>query len=384
MREPARLYPRFPRRSYRERRRLARQRRSSLLKLLPLLLLLLSPPLHSPADSRAGLPAPAAGFTPTAATPAATATETAPAVLAGGVVPPEDIAQNERRIQGEPGALPASTPVPTSPPRLLNPTAEQVGATLARPAAALSRDQPLNSLPQQPAPPTAVPGTVSVLPILMYHYVREVDAASDPTGYNLSVAPGQFAAQLDWLAEQGYTPIRMDQAIRCLHGEAGCPARPVALTFDDGYMDAYTTALPLLRQHGFVATFYIVSGFIGHEGYMGWHELEALRDAGMEIGAHSLTHPDLTMLEQAAAAVEIGQSRQQLADQLQVPITSFCYPAGKFTAATSMLVQEAGYTNATTTMQGADYSNAYLLPRLRIDNSIELDGFAWLVQTYTP
>jgi peptidoglycan/xylan/chitin deacetylase (PgdA/CDA1 family) len=218
----------------------------------------------------------------------------------------------------------------------------------------------------------------------MYHYVREVDAYRDPLGYKLSITPAAFAAQLDWLQQQGYTPVRMDTALRCLQGQPGCPARPVALTFDDGYADAYTTVLPLLQERGFVATFYIVTGFVGQAGYMDWEHLRALRDAGMEIGAHSRTHPDLTTLPPAQAYAEIADSRRQLAERLGIPITSFCYPAGKFTYATRAQVADIGFTNATTTLQGWDYSDAYLLPRLRIEGGGDLQSFAWLVQAHTP
>jgi peptidoglycan/xylan/chitin deacetylase (PgdA/CDA1 family) len=241
-----------------------------------------------------------------------------------------------------------------------------------------------NGFPLPPAGPTAVPGSLGNIPILMYHYVRQVDAAADPLGYRLSVTPAQFAAQLDWLDAQGYTPVRMDQAIACMQGAEGCPQRPVALTFDDGYMDAATHALPLLRERGFVATFYIVHGFVGQPGYMGWEELRTLRDAGMQIGAHSLNHLDLTTLAPGAAAAEIGASGEQLAAALDVPITSFCYPAGKFNSATRAQVAQAGYRSAVTTLQGRYTGDAYTLPRLRIEGTISLAGFAALVQSYAP
>lgn len=260
------------------------------------------------------------------------------------------------------------------------------------------RNDPAASAPQPTVPvatptaqirpaytgPTAVPGSVSRIPILMYHYIREVDPSADPVGYNLSVTPAQFATQLDWLASQGYTPVRMDEALRCLQGESGCPDRPVALTFDDGYADAYDNALPLLQMRGFVATFYIVSDFVGQPGYMGPDQLRALHTAGMELGAHSLNHLDLTTLSRDDAYTQIADSGRQIADLVGVPIISFCYPAGQFNDETRALVQEAGYTNAVTTIQSEDFSDPYTLPRLRIDSSIDLAGFEWLVQSSSP
>jgi peptidoglycan/xylan/chitin deacetylase (PgdA/CDA1 family) len=240
-----------------------------------------------------------------------------------------------------------------------------------------------------PAPPAATivtsarPPAGSFIPILMYHYVRSVDPAIDPLGYNLSVTEDQLADQLDWLARQGYTPIRMDTLAACLRGQQTCPKRAIALTFDDGYADAYTTTLPLLQQYGFVATFYIVSGFVGQAGYMNWDELRALHDAGMEIGAHSVTHSDLTLMSRDNAYAEIAGSGERLATALQIPIRSFCYPGGKFNATTAELAQLADYTSATTTLQTWDQSNRYSLPRIRIYGELTQMDFEWLVQSFT-
>ncbi|MCG8350951.1 MAG: polysaccharide deacetylase family protein [Chloroflexales bacterium] len=230
---------------------------------------------------------------------------------------------------------------------------------------------------------SARPPAGSFIPILMYHYVRSVESAIDPLGYNLSVTADQLADQLDWLARQGYTPIRMDKLADCLSGAQTCPKRAIALTFDDGYADAYTTALPLLQKYGFVATFYIVSGFVGQAGYMNWDELRALHNAGMEIGAHSITHSDLTLMNRANAYAEIAGSGERLAAALQIPIRSFCYPGGKFNATTAELAQLADYASATTTLQTWDQRNRYSLPRIRIYGELTQMDFEWLVQSFT-
>jgi peptidoglycan/xylan/chitin deacetylase (PgdA/CDA1 family) len=237
-----------------------------------------------------------------------------------------------------------------------------------------------------PVPPfTPLPaGERRYIPILMYHYVRTVDRNADPLGYNLSVTPEQFAVQLAWLAENGYETVRMDAAAACMRGEAACPARAVALTFDDGYMDAYTAALPLLQERGFVATFYIVSGFVGRTGYMGWDELRAMRDAGMEIGSHTVNHPDLTSLSSAAAQREIAQARATLMTELELPILSFCYPLGRFNTALANIVREAGYTSATTTIQSGPQDNLFTLPRLRVSGGMSLSSFAAMIQAVLP
>ena len=230
----------------------------------------------------------------------------------------------------------------------------------------------------------AASGQRPYVPVVMYHYVRTVDAGVDPLGYNLSVTPEQFSTQLNWLHSAGYETVRMTTLAACLRGEGACPARAVALTFDDGYLDAYTTVMPILQQYGFTATFYIVNSFVGQPEYMNWDEIRALQRAGMEIGAHSLTHLDLTTLDLDMLRTEVAQSRVLIAAELGVPVVSFCYPAGRFNDTVVAVTGEAGYTSATTTIPDGPQDNPLTLPRLRISGSVDLEGFRWMVQTYLP
>jgi peptidoglycan/xylan/chitin deacetylase (PgdA/CDA1 family) len=231
----------------------------------------------------------------------------------------------------------------------------------------------------------AVPtGERHYIPILMYHYVRYVDAGADPLGFNLSVTPDQLDAQLGWLRASGYEAVRMDAVAACVRGIGPCPARGVALTFDDGYMDAYTAALPILQRHGYTATFYIVSGFVGQPGYMGWEEIRALRDAGMEIGAHSVTHPDLTSLGLEDLRLQVGESGAAIAAALGQPVESFCYPAGRFSPTVAAVVAEAGFSSATTTSPDGPQGDPFTLPRLRISGGLSHEGFQWMVAAVLP
>lgn len=259
-----------------------------------------------------------------------------------------------------PAPTPTITPIPLAP----------IGAP----------DQPLPTLfPTQPsAPAPESGGQATLVPILMYHYIRTVDAAADPLGYNLSVTPENFEQQIAWIQQQGYSGVTMAVAQRCMRG-GGCPARAIALTFDDGYEDAYTAALPILQRYGMRATFYIVNSFVGQPGYMTWEQLALLRDAGMEIGAHSVSHLNLTTLDQASAADEIGRSKADLESRLGVSVASFCYPAGFYDANIEALVAAAGYANATTTRWDADYSDVLALPRRRVAGDTTLDGFVGIV-----
>lgn len=258
-------------------------------------------------------------------------------------------------------------------------TRSPLAPPISHPAPAVPTLMPLSGA-FTPAPP----GQRPYIPILMYHYVRYVDPGADPLGYNLSVTPEQLGAQLAWLRAAGYESIRMDAAAACIRGMGPCPVRAVALTFDDGYMDAFTAALPLLQQHGYVATFYIVSGFVGQPGYMGWGEIRALRDAGMEIGAHSVTHPDLTSLGLDDIRAQVAQSGATIAAEIGAPVVSFCYPGGRFNDTVAAVASESGYTSATTTLPDGPQENPFTLPRLRVSGDLTQEGFQWMVAAYLP
>ncbi|MFQ3662209.1 MAG: polysaccharide deacetylase family protein [Chloroflexaceae bacterium] len=268
------------------------------------------------------------------------------------------------------------------------------GAAVSFGRSGRAADEPLNPAVAMPLPTLiavapqgftpAPPGERPYVPILMYHYVRYVDRAADPLGFSLSVTPEHLDAQLGWLKAAGYETVRMDALAACMRGEGPCPLRAVALTFDDGYTDAFTTALPILQRHGFVATFYIVSGFVGQPGYMGWSELRALRDAGMEIGAHSVTHPDLTGLGLEELRAQVGQSGAAISAEVGRPVLSFCYPGGRFSDTVVAVTREAGYTSATTTIQDGPQSDPFTLPRLRVSGDLTLEGLQWMVTSRLP
>jgi peptidoglycan/xylan/chitin deacetylase (PgdA/CDA1 family) len=230
-----------------------------------------------------------------------------------------------------------------------------------------------------PGPPlvlAADPAGVRV-PILMYHYVRVVTDRSDRMGFALSVTPSDFADQMEWLAHNGFHTITLEDLNAYLGGERGLPARPVILTFDDGYADFYTTALPILRSHDFTAVAYVVSGFIGRSGYMTAAQVEAADRAGIEIGSHTVDHANLTTQSSINLSYQLSASKQALEQLLGHPVLSFCYPSGRFNARVVAAVRAAGYRDATTTMFRfvRTQKERYIWGRLRITGGESLGQF---------
>ncbi|MBO0745861.1 MAG: polysaccharide deacetylase family protein, partial [Candidatus Dormibacteraeota bacterium] len=215
-------------------------------------------------------------------------------------------------------------------------------------------------------------GTVHV-PILMYHYIGQV-APGNPNpqlAAGLTVSPGMFQQQMAWLAANGYHPITMAMLCGYLQGANDLPAKPVALTFDDGYADFYTNAFPILSQYHFTATTFIISGFIddanGHS-MRSW-QLRAINQAGIEIGAHTFNHLDLTTLSPAQVQNELGPPKATLEKLIGKPVLDFAYPAGRYNSSVVAAVQAAGYESAVTTQPGTTHAWA--------------DRFTWTRQEVT-
>ena len=229
-------------------------------------------------------------------------------------------------------------------------------------------------------PPLVLPPGPNAIrvPILMYHYIRINPNPYDRLGFNLSITPADFAAQMDWLAHNGYHPITLTELHGYLNGQRGLPSRPVILTFDDGYKDFYTTALPILRAHDFSAVAYVVSGFLGRSGYMTAAQVLEADRAGIEIGAHTVDHADLATQSADGLRYQLTASKQALEQLLAHPVLSLCYPSGRFTPAVAAAAENAGYRDATTTRFGSfrSLSGRYIWDRLRVSGGERLDLFA--------
>lgn len=215
------------------------------------------------------------------------------------------------------------------------------------------------------------------VPILMYHNV-----ARAPRGLkvyrSLYVAPGAFARQLALLRCAGYRGLSMADAMPYLTGELR--GRVAVITLDDGYVDNLQHALPLLREYGFTATCYVVSDALGsHNSWdadrlgiakpiMSAGQLRAWHAAGMEVGAHSRSHPRLTRCDNYALRDEMRGSRHALEDVLGAPVRQFCYPYGDVDARVADAARDAGYIAATATHRGRARPgmDLFRLPRVQV------------------
>jgi peptidoglycan/xylan/chitin deacetylase (PgdA/CDA1 family) len=217
------------------------------------------------------------------------------------------------------------------------------------------------------------------VPILMYHRVDE-QTPRDAVGRALTVTPRAFADQLAWLRAHRITTLTTAELVDALaHGRR--PHDAIVLTFDDGYTDAATVALPLLKRYGAHASFYVSAGFIGDGRHMTWAQLRALRAAGMEVGCHGTFHLDLATIGQRAATREIVHCVDTLARYLARP-TTYAYAAGRYDASLFPVLRGAGIAAALTERWGTVSTLAapYVLPRRRVDRADGVRAFAALAQ----
>lgn len=186
------------------------------------------------------------------------------------------------------------------------------------------------------------------LPILIYHRV------TDEVG-GLCVAPIVFEQHLDYLKKQGYVGVCLNQIADALEGKSVLPKRAVAITFDDGYLDNYSQAWPLLQKYGYNATIFLISNFVGLDNrfdrvkptssvpLMNESQIKEMAAGGIEFGSHTANHKALTELAEQERQSELEDSRKALGVLLNKEVSSFAYPYSRVDENCEFAVQAAGY-----------------------------------------
>lgn len=215
------------------------------------------------------------------------------------------------------------------------------------------------------------------IPILVYHQINVAPAKGAPFR-GLYVSPAAFGRQMALLKLLGYQGLSMTDLQPYLRGEKS--GKVVGITFDDGYLNNLTHALPALMKQGFSSTCYVVDGLLGKTNVWDEHigiaqtllmtaeQLFQLQAGGQEVGAHAQDHVDLLCVTDIAAWKQIAKSKATLQTLLDKPINHFCYPYGKFDERHSTMAKQASYETATTTVRGRVHAatNLLTLPRILV------------------
>jgi peptidoglycan/xylan/chitin deacetylase (PgdA/CDA1 family) len=179
--------------------------------------------------------------------------------------------------------------------------------------------------------------------ILTYHSISEGNSP-------LKVSPSLFTEQMEWL-KANVRVVPLGEVVAALAGRRPLPERTVVLTFDDGFRDFYTTAVPVLRRLRLPATVFLPSGYCGksndwpsqpcwvkREALLDWKQVTELVQDGFKIGAHGINHSDLTTLSLEEAEQEISGSRAQIEEHTSCSVEFFAYPYGRWTPMLRALV----------------------------------------------
>ncbi|MFE3329859.1 polysaccharide deacetylase family protein [Streptomyces sp. NPDC059176] len=221
----------------------------------------------------------------------------------------------------------------------------------------------------------------------MYHAVGHRPATAT---HRLSVSPEAFAEQMELLGDRGFTPVTTARLGRAWRRGEPLPPRPVLITFDDGYEGVHRHALPVLVEHGFVATLFVSTGWLrgAHEEggaldtMLDWDQVRALAAAGTEVGGHTHTHPQLDQVDDRRLRFETLRCREIIAGELGEAPVSFAYPYGYSTRRVRQMVRAAGFAQslAVGNSLARRHQGPYALERVTVRRTTGIEEFERLVE----
>ncbi|MFA5168245.1 MAG: polysaccharide deacetylase family protein [Candidatus Omnitrophota bacterium] len=209
------------------------------------------------------------------------------------------------------------------------------------------------------------------IPILVYHCL-------DPKRFpnKLAISPELFRKQMLWIRKNRFQVIGLEA---CAKGEwrENLWERKTAITFDDGYLDNFQRAFPILKEFGLAAAFFVTTEDVGKKGFMTWDMLREMAAVpGIEIGSHALEHKPLSDIPEKEAWISLVASKRVLEEKLGREIKAISYPCGSFNEKIIEMVRGAGYAYGCAASQVHDrkfVGNPYLLRRTKISASSESD-----------
>jgi peptidoglycan/xylan/chitin deacetylase (PgdA/CDA1 family) len=234
------------------------------------------------------------------------------------------------------------------------------------------------------------------IPILMYHSISDTKEDGVHPYYQINTSPRVFAEHMRFLHENNYSVISLSEAVTLLSVSTSTTqplnhstnlARFAVLTFDDGYMDFFASAFPILKNYGFTATVFLPTAFIdksvpGLKGkeHLSWSEVRELQEEGITFGSHTINHPQLQSLSRDQVEYEISKSKEIIEERTGKTVVFFCYPYKfpeqdqKFVGLLKTLLQTTGYQACTTTRIGcaSDSTDYFFLSRLPINSGDDI------------
>ena len=250
------------------------------------------------------------------------------------------------------------------------------------------------------------------LPVIMFHHINDLSdiPASDKIGIGLRVSPKAFDKQLNYLKENKYTTINMDDLYDYSQGSKALPNKPILLTFDDGYKDSFSKALPILKKYNMIGDFAIITKVLGQNDYMTWDDVKAMKESGNSISSHTQLHcslaypegnsrtifrpspivkeesecPDMNYAAQMNTAQitgELKKSKEILEKNLGNKVRAIIYPFGHWNKQTEEIAKATGYSFGFTVIaqqnENLDLNKPFAISRYRANGqqTEDLQGF---------
>ena len=227
------------------------------------------------------------------------------------------------------------------------------------------------------------PASIRV-PILVYHSIAPHHQGQTTDQRELDVDTAVFHAQMSYIARAKHPVIPLSSVVDAIEGRVTLPARAVVITFDDGWQSQYDDAFRLLKQYGFTATFFVYTKAIGNgPAFMTWDELREIQRAGMTVGAHSRTHPELTK-KGVSLASEIAGSRDDIQQNLGTTPDLFAYPYGDWDDRVAAAVRAAGFRAARGMGDGPVNTHATLYALKSVLTTDDMLAFERALGDHTP
>lgn len=208
-------------------------------------------------------------------------------------------------------------------------------------------------------------GPCRFIPVMMYHHIDD-----KPGG--LYVSKDYFSKQMDYLSQKGYTTVTISDIVDSLVRGKPLPSKPVVITFDDGYLDVYTNAYPVLKQKNFKATIFLPTQLLGGGDYMTWDQVKEMVNSDLiTAGDHTLSHKTVYSLDEIQMKDEILSAKNIIEQNTGRAVNVFAYPYGNFNSEAESILQSGGFVGAVTTNRGLACAKLpYELPRVRIGNAV--------------
>jgi len=202
---------------------------------------------------------------------------------------------------------------------------------------------------------------LSGIPVLNYHQINN-------EAHNaLTLSSQEFDAQMEYLYNNGYTTISPNQLVDYLQYGTELPPNPVLITFDDGYVDNYNVAYPILQKYNLKATIFVITDFVGNNGrYLSWKQVREMHNNGFNFQSHTLSHMLLANVSDEEVLSQLIKSREGIEWRLKEKVEYLAYPGGAYDPRTIELAKQAGYRAAFTINLGRDTKNCGLFTLNRI------------------